>query len=319
MTPTLSYEILDLRHFAARDLRGILDEESRVWSERLHWDYRSSARLLLEYLDSRVLPGYVALEGGRVSGYIFCVYEGSKAVIGDVFASSPGAPGVEVEESLIRHLVELLRHSPQVDRIESQLLLHPSGAHAASFAGAGFTLYRRLFMERPLEAPASAPAPVLPEGLEMRSWRDTDFALAGRLITAAYQGHIDSRINDQYRSAEGSLRFLHNIVRFPGCGIFEPEVSRLLCERGRSEPVGLMLCSRVREDVGHVTQICLHPGYRRRGLGRLLLASASESLARRGFRALSLTVTEKNAEAVFLYDSMGFETIHTFDAMVWER
>ena len=39
-----------------------------------------------------------------------------------------------------------------------------------------------------------------------------------RVLTA---GHIDASINDQYRSLHGSLRFLHNIVRFPGCGVFD--------------------------------------------------------------------------------------------------
>lgn len=55
MTPALQLEIFDLRHFSAGSLRPLLDAESLVWSERLHWDYRSSADLLLQYLDSRVL------------------------------------------------------------------------------------------------------------------------------------------------------------------------------------------------------------------------------------------------------------------------
>ena len=56
MSSALQFELLDLRHFSAGSLRPLLDEESRVWSERLHWDYRGSADLLLQYLDSRVLP-----------------------------------------------------------------------------------------------------------------------------------------------------------------------------------------------------------------------------------------------------------------------
>jgi len=35
------------------------------------------------------------------------------------------------------------------------------------------------------------------------------------LVHACYVGHADAQINDQYRSLHGSLRFLHNIVRFP--------------------------------------------------------------------------------------------------------
>src|SRR5579872_4001347 len=131
MTSALQFELLDLRHFSAGTLRPLLDEESRVWSERLHWDYRGSADLLLQYLDSRVLPGYVAVENGRVIGYVFCVYEGHKAVIGDVFAidgRETAAPAIRNE--LLGRLLEMLKATPGVTRIESQLLLHPHGAHS---------------------------------------------------------------------------------------------------------------------------------------------------------------------------------------------
>ena len=127
----------------------MLEVEGELWSQRLHWDYRASARLLMQYLDNHLLPGYAALEAGQVTGYAFCVYEETKAVIGDVFAlpgrspeeadasdsSGAGAaePAREIEETLLRHLFETLLNSPNVDRIESQLLLHPSGTHAAIF------------------------------------------------------------------------------------------------------------------------------------------------------------------------------------------
>ena len=39
-----SIEILDLRHFAAPMLRPVLEAEGELWSKRLHWDYRASAR-----------------------------------------------------------------------------------------------------------------------------------------------------------------------------------------------------------------------------------------------------------------------------------
>src|ERR1700739_3599756 len=126
MTPALQLEILDLRHFSAASLRPLLEAEARMWSERLEWDYRASANLLLQYLDSRVLPGYVAIEGGRISGYVFCVYEDHKAVIGDVFAAArhSAVPASEVEPRLLENLIELLQNSPGVNRLESQLLLH---------------------------------------------------------------------------------------------------------------------------------------------------------------------------------------------------
>jgi ribosomal protein S18 acetylase RimI-like enzyme len=318
VSSALQFEILDLRHFSASSLRPVLDEESRLWSDRLRWDYRTSADLLLQYLDSRVLPGYVAVENGRIAGYVFCVYEEHKAIIGDVFSLSSAA--ADVEDQLLRHLIELLRHSPGIDRVECQLLLHPHGLHSEIFREAGFKLFRRLFMELDLsEFEMSNPRPARPEGLTLTSWRENDFHPAGYLIADAYGGHLDSFINDQYRTVGGSLRFLHNIVRFPGCGLFDPSSSRTLTRTADGSLAGVLLCSRVRDDVGHVTQVCVAKNQRQLGLGRLLIEECAANLRGRGFRGLTLTVTEENTNAVELYRRIGFVEKHSFDAMVWDR
>ncbi len=340
MASGVSIEVLDLRHFAAPLLRPLLEAEGDIWRRRLHWDYRASAKLLMQYLDSHMLPGYVAMESGQVTGYAFCVYEDTKAVIGDVFALAgrqldPGAgpgsmgeesffdpeaePAREVEEMLLKHLFETLQNSPQVDRIESQLLLHPSGSHAACFRQAGFDLYRRLFMVQQLAGVWNMPPAKLPPDLELRAWRDDDLNSAGRLIADAYAGHPDSLINDQYRSSHGSLRFLHNIVRYSGCGTFSPQVSHVVYDRSTRELVALVLGSRVSTQSGHITQLCVRPKYRRRGLARILLAIAATCFFRQGVTEISLTVTEANANAIGLYRQEGYDCVHTFDAAVWER
>src|ERR1700722_3976938 len=279
MASGVSIEVLDLRHFAAPLLRTVLEVEGEVWRQRLHWDYRASAKLLMQYLDSHMLPGYVALEAGQVAGYFFCVYEETKAVIGDVFALpafdmgtayGPGAAH-EVEDTLLRHLFETLLNSPQLNRIESQLLLHPSGTHAGIFRNHGFGVFRRLFMVRQLAGVAPEVTVEMPSDLELRGWRDDDLGAAGRLIAEAYQGHPDSRINDQYCSVQGSMRFLHNIVRYSGCGVFSPQVSHVVHDRRTRDMAALVLGTRVSPQSGHITQLCVHPRYRRRGLGGSLL------------------------------------------------
>jgi ribosomal protein S18 acetylase RimI-like enzyme len=331
MTPAVQFEILDLRHFSANSLRPVLEQEVRLWNERLNWNYRASADLLLQYLDSRVLPGYVAMEDGRVSGYVFCVYEENKAVIGDAFAipRRQGAHSAnEIELRLLEHVIDLLINSPGIDRVESQLLLHPHGAHAPVFERAGFEIFPRLFMERDLtpsfaglfvDDTSAAPSRPLPEGLELRGWHDEDFTPAGRLIAACYEGHLDSRINDQYRSVAGSLRFLHNVVRFPGCGNFDPLASKVIAKTGSKELAGILLCSRVRSDVAHITQICVDHKLRGQGLGTLLLRACSNELRKRRCSSLTLTVTEGNTDAVSLYQTQRFYTKHIFDAMVWNE
>ena len=82
--------------------------------------------------------------------------------------------------------------------------------------------------------------------------------------------------------------------------------------------IGLILCSRVRSDVGHVTQVCVLPEYRSRRIGESLMAATVASLRRRNFSLLSLTVTEANARAVALYRRLNFDSKRIFDAYVWE-
>ena len=166
---------------------------------------------------------------------------------------------------------------------------------------------------------ASLPAlPPLPPQFEIRPWSEQEYQSAAALITAAYRGHVDSEINDQYRTLTGSLRFLNNIVRFPGCGAFDPQASFVVLERRNQTLIGLILCSRVRPDVGHITQVCVLPEHRSAGLGEALLAAATKNLRDRGFHFISLTVTEANDRAIALYKRIGYESTRVFDAFVWE-
>jgi ribosomal protein S18 acetylase RimI-like enzyme len=114
------------------------------------------------------------------------------------------------------------------------------------------------------------------------------------------------------------LRFLNNIVRFPGCGLFDPGSSFVVAHKPMRNLIGVILCSRVRHDVGHVTQVCVLPEYRAQGIGEALLAATAASLRQRDFSSLSLTVTEANTGAVQLYQRLGFQTQRIFDAFVWE-
>ncbi len=321
MASATSIEILDLRHFPAPRLRPVLEKEAELWNQRLHWDYRYSSRLLMQYLDNRMLPGYAALDADRVIGFAFCVYEETKAVIGDVFALPGPVPGsdIEVEATLLNHLFETLLNSPQLERIETQLLLHPSGRHGALFHKAGFSLFRRLFMVQSGPALAVAPPGPLPADLELRPWRDEEMGAAARLIAEAYSGHPDSVINDQYRSPHGSMRFLNNIVRYSGCGVFCPPVSCLLFDRESRELVAIVLGSRVSAESGHITQLCVRHSHRRRGLARWLLSVAALEFVRQGVEEISLTVTEANTDAVHLYLDEGYIVTHGFDAAVWLR
>ena len=312
-------EILDLRHFSSVDLRPMLDDEAQLWQRLLSWDYTGSADMILRYVDAKILPGYAAVDRGRVFGYSFFVYEGSKGVIGDLFVSNSNTlpDSREVELKLLTHVIETLQQSPGIHRVEAQLLAHEANAVARPFLETGFQRHPRLFMVLPLAQASTEKIPSDAE-IEIRPWHESDYQASAAVITAAYRGHVDAQINDQYHTLSGSLRFLNNIVRFPGCGVFDVESSFVATDRKAKSLIGLILCSRVRGDVGHVTQVCVLPEYRSRRIGESLMGATVNSLRRRNFSMLSLTVTEANARAVALYRRLNFDTKRIFDAYVWE-
>ena len=312
-------EILDLRHFSSIDLRPLLEDETQLWSRLLSWDYSASAEMILRYVDAKILPGYAAVDRGRVFGYSFFVYEGSKGVIGDLYVTNgtrlPEARHVEIR--LLTHVIETLQQSPGIHRVEAQLLAHDANAVSRPFLETGFQRHPRVFMVLPLDKSQAANCSI-PAEIEIRPWADSDYSPSAAVITASYRGHVDAQINDQYHTLSGSLRFLNNIVRFPGCGVFDADSSFVAIDRKAKSMIGLILCSRVRNDVGHVTQVCVLPEYRGKKIGESLLAATGGNLRKRNFSALSLTVTEENSKAVALYRRLNFDSKRLFDAFVWE-
>ena len=137
-----------------------------------------------------------------------------------------------------------LQQSPGIHRVEAQLLMHQTGDLTSCFITAGFQRYRRLFLSLELQGSDARAIPrcVCTTDIQVRRWIEQDYQPAAGVITAAYRAHIDSEINDQYRTHGGSVRFLNNIVRFPGCGVFDPEASFLGSSQahefaGGSDPV----------------------------------------------------------------------------------
>lgn len=310
-----SAQIVDLRQVHSRALDPLFDEEIRRWREELRWDYRPSAELIRKFVDSRSLGGFMALHEGHPAGYGFYVIEDHKGLIGGLFVSAH-YPQAEITELLLSEILDALRATPRLQRVEAQLM--PFGAQLDPvFLSQYFRLYNRQFMLLSLAEAKMSNAP-LSSGLRIEPWSDRAFEAAARLIHLAYADHVDGEINDQYRSEGGGMKFLRNIVLLPGCGQFMQEASFVIRPVTSDRPVGMVLTSTVSEKVGHTTQICVAPGYQGHGIGRALMEHSIQALRRRGYDALSLTVTSSNVPAVRLYEHLGFRTIKTFAAGVWE-
>jgi ribosomal protein S18 acetylase RimI-like enzyme len=312
-------EVLDLRQFRPAQLEPLLAAEAEEWLRELHWDYRTSLDLIRQYIGARVLPGYVLTAGTprepRAQGYCFFVYEAQKGLIGDLFIHPASRGGQQAEERLLlQHMIETLQATPGLRRIEAQLMSYRPAELAGCFSRRSFQAFRRLFLL--LDLRQLAPSAGAADG-GIERWHAGLAEAAAELIQQAYEGHIDSLINDQYRSQAGSMRFLHNVVHFPGCGDFDAASSGVIRAPGGGI-AAMLLASRVQADVAHVTQVCVAPGGRQRGLARRLFQHALHNLRSRGFRAVTLTVTAANAPAVALYRQLGFTTLREFDAYVWE-
>jgi ribosomal protein S18 acetylase RimI-like enzyme len=314
--PSRPPEIVELRRLNARDLEPLLQEETAAWWNSLDWDFTKSADLVRRFVDLRALNGYALVEDGLAIGYIYYVLEDAKGLMGDLYVMREHRT-VERENLLLAAAIHSIVSHPQINRIESQLMMLEFASSRVVPGSANLSAFDRNFMRIDLRRA------VLAEGRTRRAisidrWADQHHDATAHLIASAYQGHVDSRINDQYRTVPGARRFLHNIVQYPGCGAFFRPASYAAFEPSHGVLCGISLTSLVSQDCGHLTQICVSPEVKGSGVGYALLRQSLLGLRDMGCRAATLTVTAANEEAVDLYRRVGFHTTRRFSAYVWE-
>jgi len=296
-------------------LGPVLEEEKARWLALLHWDFSPLADLILRYASMGTLEGFALLDGDRVAGYSYHVVEGDKGLVGNFFVRDAWRSPAN-ENLLLGAVIERLRRMPWLRRVEAQLM--HLGARGSQIAPAGLAprLYPRQFMLAPLGQPGQH-SRAAPEELRFERWSGYWTEAAAALIAEAYRGHVDSLINNQYRSAAGARRFLENIIRYPGCGYFAPDASWVALDR-QARVVGVCLATRIAPGSGHIAQICVLPAFQGLGAGRELLRRSLAAMRASGLAEVSLTVTSANTRAIRLYEQWGFRAIHHFDAMVWD-
>jgi ribosomal protein S18 acetylase RimI-like enzyme len=309
-------EIVDLRRLAARDLEGLLEEEIGAWRAELEWDFEKSADLVRRFVDLRALSGYALIEDGEVTGYLYYVLEENKGLIGDLYVRHEYRTA-DREMRLLEAALDSVMSMRTIHRIESQLMMAKLANPLALRRSVGLSVFERNFMRVDLRRADLGEGKVR-RPMYMEKWSDHYQDAAAQLIAAAYTGHVDSRINDQYRSAIGARRFLYNIVQYPGCGAFYRPASFAAFDAATGRLCGLSLASMVAPECGHITQICVSPSTRGTGIGHALLRQSLSIFKEAGCRSASLTVTAANDDAVSLYHRVGFDIARKFSAYVWE-
>jgi ribosomal protein S18 acetylase RimI-like enzyme len=314
--PAASVNLVDLRRIAARQIDPLLEEERQEWKELLEWEFEKSADLVRRFVDLHALNGCALIEQGTLTGYAYFVLEESKGLIGDLYVRRRWRCP-EREDLLLRGVLDAMAASSSVRRIESQLMTAGTGGDRPLPRASHLSAFTRNFMRVELKRAGLGEGRVR-RPVRLERWSDHFHEPAAKLIAAAYEGHIDSRINDQYRSAGGARRFLYNIVQYPGCGTFYRPASWTAFDIRTGALLGMSLASLVAPGCGHITQICVAPEAKNLGIGYLLLRQSLTVLRDYGCRAASLTVTAANTEAVSLYERVGFRTVRQFSAYVWD-
>ena len=312
-----SPQTIELRNLGARELDHLLLEETVEWDQELDWDFSRSADLVRKYADMRALGGAALLDRGEVAGYGYSVLEDHKGLIGDLYIR-PGWRHGDAEVRLFRMMLDGLIAAPHVRRIESQLMLVEQPVAKALQRERFVRLFERLLMRYDYSVPLPAGRAAAQRKFRIEPWGDQYHDLASSVIALSYDGHVDSQINDQYRTYSGAQKFLYNIVQYPGCGDFYKKASFVAFEVETGQVAGIVLTSFVSQQVAHVTQLCVTPKAQGSGLGYEMLRKAVSTLRTGGAARISLTVTTANTTAVELYRRCGFQELRKFYAYVWE-
>jgi ribosomal protein S18 acetylase RimI-like enzyme len=307
--------LVELSTLQQGSLNALLAEETERWSNLLDWDFRASADLVSRYAGYRALEGLALVDEGCAVGYSYWVLDERKGLIGDLYVRSAWrSPANEL--ALLEGTLRQLRRQPWVRRVEAQLMQLGIRGPLTGLEPAPRRFSRHFMLAR--MAGLERLRPVAVDGdYRIEPWHMRHVDEAAELISRVYSGHVDSEINDQYKSAAGAMRFLQNIVQYPGCGQFAPECS-LMALDGDGRARGMLLGTWVAAHSGHVAQICVEPELRGAGLGYELLRRGLLKFAGGGAECASLTVTAANRPAIRLYDWFGFRAVHHFDAYVWE-
>lgn len=310
-------EIVELRHLTGRELDPLLLEETIEWQRELDWDFSRSADLVRQFADMRSLLGYALIDSGEVAGYGYSVIEDHKGLIGDLYLRPQWRDGAN-DVRLLRAILDGLIATRTVRRIESQLMLVDPSVGRALQRERSVTLQERILMKLDTTTPPYMPSRAALRRFHIEPWSEHHHESAAGVISLAYASHIDSQINDQYRTVAGARRFLYNIVQFPGCGMFFRQGSFVAFDPRTSWMAGIVLTSFVADQVGHITQLCVTPHMKHQGLGYELLREAINALRIHGARRVSLTVTSSNEEAIRLYRKVGFQEVRRFLSYVWD-
>lgn len=310
--PDLKY--LPISYLDESILQPLMQEEEKAWMCDLCWDYSPIRHILISFIKQKLLPGYVAVKESDPIGYTYFLVNQAKGVIGALYASRTAESQNAVEE-LLSLTISSLKDSPNVKRVEAQIMPFHNLNLTATFTQHGFSYYPRYYLDLDLTNHARTEQSLPAE--KIIPWSSNYIERAAEMSMISYRNQTDAEICEDYRTQAGCESYLRSLVENPGCGVFIPEASFMALDGGA--PCGFLICSRISGAAGMIPQIAVHPSHQGKGLGNFLMARSLEQLKDVGIRSVSLTVTKKNRRAFDWYQRLGFKVRKEFGAYVWQR
>jgi mycothiol synthase len=222
---------------------------------------------------------------------------------------------VSIVDRLVGHVVA--EESARDVRL-LQCLVHPRDTvNAGVLRRASFREIATLrYLERNMAADETAavkdnlPPALLGRPLEWRTYEDARHDSFAELILATYRDSLDC-------PALTGLRHIDDIIAgHKAVGRFQPEHWLLLECGGEAAGCVLLVESPVRRAL-ELTYMGVHPNWRGRGVGRVLLGRGLGLARCEEYEAVTLAVDAGNVPAVRLYDSFGFR--ETARRRAWVR
>ena len=309
--------VVPLPSVSTSEFEKLFDQEVENWKKALFWDHRPTINLLRRQIRSRSLPGHALVTAqGILAGYSYYVVDHPIGYIGNLYVA-PGWSTPENYGQLLAETLFSLRSWGSVRRIECQLVSFNCN-FTPLFRQEGFSILKRYFLSLSVgELSGHSAGNGGPAGFSVQPWDERLFDAAAQVVYDSFRGSPDEKLCHDYQTPTGCSRFLHNLVRGPGCGSFTPETSYFVLDK-RGHVCAAIITSRIGRGTGMIPQISVRRRDQRKGLGSWLLRTYFQVAQEGDLHRITLSVSQSNRAAHRLYSRLGFRPAKEFHAFLWE-
>lgn len=292
-------KICDWRQATPADVAVWYAHERQSWRDRFSWDTDHNWHIVEAARQAGTLPGWLAYEGARSSGWTFYLVHRAALQIGALTAAS---------ESSTRRLLDAVLRSPEATESDTVMTFVPATTPGldALLTIAGFDVHRYRYLSLPISSRSRGAA-------SCPTWTTHDVEAVARLLSRAYPGEDQTRPFAPGGSAHEWLEYLERLLVGGGCGLWLPGCSVLTkLPPETCAASGAVVTTSLGGGTAHLAQVAVDPACQGRGLARRMLDDVLASLSGFGYARVTLLVSERNRRAVALYEQRGFQEVGSF-------